>query len=167
MEEEKPPSSPIEEASIDEAFQRRIRAYQRAEGVSFLIAVLILVIAAFLLLTHLTIVRLLAFRLLVSQGPMLLLETFQHWSPWRAMEAEPSVLELQHQQFVRQAGSFAVEVNSLSKRLSAIIQEARSGITPFRLEGSAGGSKPAQAPDFSVAEQPASSRSSGKLTSTW
>lgn len=87
MEEEKPPSSPFEEASIDKAFQRRIRAYQRAERVSLLVcfslAVLILVIAGLLLFTHLMVVRLLVFRLLVSSGPMLLLETLQHWSPWR------------------------------------------------------------------------------------
>jgi STE24 endopeptidase len=87
MEEKQSLPSPSEEANIDEALQRRIRACQRAEGISrlvcFGIAILALVIIGLLLLTHLMIVRLLLFRLLVSPGPMLLLETLQHWSPWR------------------------------------------------------------------------------------
>lgn len=88
MEEEKPPPSPSKEASIDKALQRRIRAHQRAEGISFLVwygivAITTTVIASRLLLTHPMMVRLLAFRLLVSPGPMLILQTFQHWSPWR------------------------------------------------------------------------------------
>jgi methyl-accepting chemotaxis protein len=41
----------------------------------------------------------------------------------------------QFQEFARQAGGFAVEVNTLSKRLAAIIHEMRTGITPFRLDG--------------------------------
>jgi methyl-accepting chemotaxis protein len=42
--------------------------------------------------------------------------------------------EAQYQEFVRQAGSFAVEVNALARRLAAIIQEMRTGIVPFHLE---------------------------------
>lgn len=50
----------------------------------------------------------------------------------------PSVVDAEFQEFVRQAGSFAVEVNSLTKRLAAIVQEMRIGIAPFRLEGITG-----------------------------
>jgi len=41
----------------------------------------------------------------------------------------------QFQEFARQAGGFAVEMNTLSRRLAAIIHEMRTGITPFRLDG--------------------------------
>ncbi len=55
--------------------------------------------------------------------------------------AEPAgsgtgISEEQYQDFLRQAGSFAVETNALARRLAAIIQELRSGIVPFHLEGS-------------------------------
>jgi methyl-accepting chemotaxis protein len=45
----------------------------------------------------------------------------------------------QHQEFVRQAGSFALEVNTLARRLSAILQEMRTGITPFRFDSAVAG----------------------------
>jgi HAMP domain-containing protein len=50
-----------------------------------------------------------------------------------------SISEAQYQEFARQAGSFAVEVNALSRRLAAIVQEMRSGIVPFHLEGGSAG----------------------------
>lgn len=43
--------------------------------------------------------------------------------------------DLEFQELVRQSGSFAVEVNALAKRLTIIIQEMKTGIIPFRLEG--------------------------------
>lgn len=51
------------------------------------------------------------------------------------VEAPPVITEAQYEEFVRQAGSFAVEINALSKRLAMIIREMRAGIVPFRLEG--------------------------------
>jgi methyl-accepting chemotaxis protein len=51
--------------------------------------------------------------------------------------SEGSATDPQFQDFLRQAGSFAVEVNVFSQRLVAIIQEMRSSVTPFRLEGAA------------------------------
>lgn len=51
-------------------------------------------------------------------------------------ESTPGISEALFQEFVRQAGSFAVEVNALSKRLNTIIQEMRTGIGAFHLEGS-------------------------------
>ncbi len=61
-------------------------------------------------------------------------------APW------PSVADTQYQEFVRQAGSFAVEANALSKRLAVIIQEMRGSITPFRLEGLASMGEPVKTP---------------------
>ncbi|HVU66768.1 MAG TPA: HAMP domain-containing protein [Ktedonobacteraceae bacterium] len=47
--------------------------------------------------------------------------------------------EGQYQEFVRQAGSFAVEMNDLARRLAAIIQEVRTSVATFHYErGSAG-----------------------------
>ncbi len=40
----------------------------------------------------------------------------------------------QFQEFARQAGNFGVEVNTLSKRLVAIVQEMRTSVTPFHLD---------------------------------
>lgn len=82
-------------------------------------------------------------------------------------EEVASAYEAQYQEFVRQAGSFGVEVNALSKRLAAIIQEMRTGIAPFRLEGGAtlgefGKPAPTQQP-----AEPSSFASSGNLISTW
>jgi HAMP domain-containing protein len=68
----------------------------------------------------------------------------QHSEPIARDPAEiaPGITEVQYQEFVRQAGGFAVEINALSKRLAAIIQEMRSGIVPFHLEGSANPGEP-------------------------
>ncbi|HEX7736310.1 MAG TPA: hypothetical protein VF458_15765 [Ktedonobacteraceae bacterium] len=52
-----------------------------------------------------------------------------------SLESAESVSEARYQEFVRQAGSFAVEINSLARRLAAIIQEMRTGLGPFQLEG--------------------------------
>lgn len=76
--------------------------------------------------------------------------------------------EAQYQEFVRQAGSFAVEVNALSKRLTTIIQEMRTGIAPFRLEGTAVMGEPAKA----IGGQPANDQffspvSSNSPSSGW
>jgi methyl-accepting chemotaxis protein len=51
-----------------------------------------------------------------------------------ATNEQIATLNEQHQEFVRQAGSFGLEVNTLAKRLGTIIQEMRTGITPFRLD---------------------------------
>jgi methyl-accepting chemotaxis protein len=59
----------------------------------------------------------------------------EHLEP-DAAGAASSISNAQYQEFVRQAGSFAVEVNALSKRLTAIIYEMRTGMIPFHLEGS-------------------------------
>jgi hypothetical protein len=60
-------------------------------------------------------------------------------------ETPRTVSEAQYHEFVRQAGSFAIEVNALSKRLAAIIQEMRTGIVPFHLESGGGQSDTARA----------------------
>lgn len=54
-------------------------------------------------------------------------------------ESGAGISEAQYQEFVRQAGSFAVEINALARRLAAIIQEMRTGIVPFHLESSSPG----------------------------
>ncbi|HET8842010.1 MAG TPA: hypothetical protein VFN35_11120 [Ktedonobacteraceae bacterium] len=53
-----------------------------------------------------------------------------------AIETMNSPSEAEFQELLRQTGSFATEVNALTKRLAIIIQEMRTGIVPFRLEGS-------------------------------
>jgi hypothetical protein len=76
--------------------------------------------------------------------------------------------EMQYQELLRQAGSFAVEVNALSKRLAVIIQEMRSGIIAFRLEGATPLSEQDKLGGF--AKPPAErsfAASSGSLFSTW
>ena len=59
-------------------------------------------------------------------------------------EGAPNSLEVQYQEFARQAGSYAVEINALSRRLAAIVQEMRTGIVPFHLEGSGNQGEPAR-----------------------
>jgi hypothetical protein len=78
----------------------------------------------------------------------------------------PSVADAQYQEFVRQAGSFAVEVNALSKRLAVIIQEMRGSITPFRLEGLASMGEPVKTP-ANLPPAEFSQAASGKLISNW
>jgi methyl-accepting chemotaxis protein len=85
-----------------------------------------------------------------------------------ASEGTLLAAEMQYQELLRQAGSFAVEVNALAKRLTVIIQEMRSGIIAFRLEGTT----PVREQDRSstLAKPPterAFASSSGSLFSTW
>lgn len=83
-------------------------------------------------------------------------------------ETAPSVSEAEYQELLRQAGSFAVEANALSRRLTAIIQEIRTAVTPFRLDSTASMGEPLKTPSASLsAEQAFAASASGNLLSTW
>ena len=87
-----------------------------------------------------------------------------------ASESAPSVSEAHYQDFLRQAGAFAVEVNALSKRLTVIIQEMRTGITPFHLEGLGAvgmGESAKSTADLPPGDTPFPSTPSGNLLSAW
>jgi hypothetical protein len=56
------------------------------------------------------------------------------------VSSDVNVTKAQYQEFVRQAGAFAVEMNALARRLAVIIQEMRTGVAAFHFEG--GGSEP-------------------------
>lgn len=85
-----------------------------------------------------------------------------------ASEGTLLAAEMQYQELLRQAGSFAVEVNALSKRLVVIIQEMRSSIIAFRLEGATPLSEQDRSSAFA---KPPTERSfaatSSNLFSTW
>lgn len=49
-----------------------------------------------------------------------------------------------NEEFERQAATFAIEMNTLMRRLNAIVQETRSNITPFHVKGAEGSRSPSR-----------------------
>ncbi|HEY0757343.1 MAG TPA: HAMP domain-containing protein [Ktedonobacteraceae bacterium] len=79
-------------------------------------------------------------------------------------EVVPGITETQYLEFVRQAGSFAVEINALAKRLGAILQEMRTGIVPFHLEGASNPAEGARTANYQLEIEPFASLTPSNLT---